>query len=175
MNILSKEVGYSLSFDTPLVFLGILYYTLSSIILRIDFGNRKLTHFLQFWKEMNFDSNNVILVAPAQVTTLIVAQVLVMPIVVPISISHEEKSEKFNRLNFKRSQQKMLFYLTTLNLTKFLTKDASNLKEDEHKIQVISVVEAWKHFDFLCRNYVMNALIDSLYNVYSYKKTIKEL
>ena len=39
----------------------------------------------------------------------------------------------------------MLFYLTTLNLTRFLTKDAPKLKEDENDIQVISVVDAWKH------------------------------
>ena len=36
----------------------------------------------------------------------------------------------------------MLFYLTTLNLTRFLTEDAPKLKEYEHDIQVISVVNA---------------------------------
>ena len=69
----------------------------------------------------------------------------------------------------------MLFYLTTLNLPRFLTEEAPKLKEDEHDIQVISVVDAWKHYDFLCRNYVMNVLIDSLYNMYADKKTIKVL
>ena len=69
----------------------------------------------------------------------------------------------------------MLFYLTTLNLKRFLIEEAPKLKEYEHDIQVISVVDAWKHFDFMCRNYVMNALIDSLYNVYTDKKIAKEL
>ena len=69
----------------------------------------------------------------------------------------------------------MLFYLTILNLARFLSEDAPKLKEDEHDIQFISVVEAWKHSDFLCKNCIMNALTDSLYNVYSDKKTIKEL
>ncbi|RVX20814.1 hypothetical protein CK203_002413 [Vitis vinifera] len=36
------------------------------------------------------------------------------------------------------------------------TVDAPKLKEDEHDIQVISAIDAWKHSDFLCRNYVMN-------------------
>ena len=67
----------------------------------------------------------------------------------------------------------MLFYMTTFNLTRFLTKEAPKLKENERDIQVISVVDAWKHYDFLCRNYVMNALTDSLYIVYSDKKTTK--
>ncbi|KAL6312007.1 hypothetical protein AAG906_017660 [Vitis piasezkii] len=102
------------------------------------------------------------------------AQVPPMLIFVPICLTGE-KPEKFSGLNFKRWQQKMLFYLTTLNLARFLTEDAPKLKEDEHDIQVISAIDAWKHSDFLCRNYVMNGLADSLYNVYSDKKTAKEL
>ena len=98
-----------------------------------------------------------------------------MPTIVPISISHGEKPEKFNGLNFKRWQQKTLFYLTTLNLATFLTKKTPKLKEDERDIQVISVVDTWKHSNFLYKNYVMNALTDSLYNVYLDKKTTKEL
>ena len=62
-----------------------------------------------------------------------------------------------------------------MNLTKFLIEDAPKLKKDVRNIQVISIVDAWKHSEFLCRNYVMNALTYSLYNVYSNKKTSKEL
>ena len=36
----------------------------------------------------------------------------------------------------------MLFYLTTLNLMIFLTKDAPKLKEDECDIQVICTIDA---------------------------------
>ena len=71
-----------------------------------------------------------------------VTQAPVMPTTVPISVSPVEKLEKFNGLNFKRWQQKMLFYLSTLNLARFLTKEAPKLKEDERDIQVISVVDA---------------------------------
>ena len=39
-------------------------------------------------------------------------------------VNHREKLEKFNELNFKRWQQSMLFYLTTLDLMRFLTEDA---------------------------------------------------
>lgn len=41
--------------------------------------------------------------------------------------------------------------------------------------RVVSAVDAWKHSDFLCRNYVLNDLHDTLYNVYSVKTTAKEL
>ncbi|GJZ31595.1 hypothetical protein Tco_0576642 [Tanacetum coccineum] len=36
-------------------------------------------------------------------------------------------------------------------------------------------VEAWKHSDFLCHNYVLNGLVGSLYNVYCKTTTAKEL
>ena len=69
----------------------------------------------------------------------------------------------------------MLFYLTKhLNFARFLIEEAHNFKEDECDIQVIIVVDAWKHYNFLCRNYVMNGLIDSLYNFYSDKKITKD-
>ncbi|KAL2526336.1 Retrovirus-related Pol polyprotein from transposon TNT 1-94 [Abeliophyllum distichum] len=94
---------------------------------------------------------------------------------VTVPVNHGEKSEKFNGSNFKRWQQKMLFYLTTLNLARFLTENTPVLQEGQGDIQAISAVDAWKYSDFLCRNYVMNGLADSLYNVYYTIKTAKEL
>ncbi|GKE14549.1 pol polyprotein, partial [Tanacetum coccineum] len=41
--------------------------------------------------------------------------------------------------------------------------------------QAVQAVEAWKHSDFLCHNYVLNGLIDPLYNVYCKTMTAKEL
>ena len=42
-----------------------------------------------------------------------------------------EKSKKFARTDFKRWQQKMIFYLTTLNLIRVLNEDPPILKEGE--------------------------------------------
>ncbi|KAL2499220.1 Uncharacterized protein Adt_24770 [Abeliophyllum distichum] len=100
-----------------------------------------------------------------QVPSFAVTQTLVPTGHVNILVNHRRKPDKFNGLNFKKWQQKMLFYLTTLNLARFLTDDAPKLNEGEGDIQAVSAVEAWKHCDFLCRNYVMNGLADSLYNV----------
>ena len=143
--------------------------------MKIGFMNKKLTHFLQFCREMDYDSNNTVPPASAQVATPTMAQVPLMPTIVPIFVSPREKPEKFNRLNFKRWQRKMLFYFAILNLTRFLTKDTLKLKEDEYDIQVISAMDTWKNSNFLCKNHVKNALTDSLYNVYSNKNTVKEL
>ena len=95
------------------------------------------------------------------------------PITVPIN--HGEKLEKFNGTEFKRWQQKILFYLTTLNLAKFLYENAPNLKENQMDRQVVAAMEAWKHADFLCKNYILNGLDNTQYNVYSSIKTSKEL
>ena len=64
--------------------------------------------------------------------------------VVPIHthVSHGEKPEKFNGNDFKRWQQKMLFYLTTLNLAKFLREDAPICSENEADRQLVVAVDA---------------------------------
>ena len=94
---------------------------------------------------------------------------------VPTHVSHGEKPEKFNENDFKRWQQKMLFYLTMLNLAKFLHKDAPVCSENEADRQVVVAVDSWKHYDFLCKNYILNGLDNTLYNVYSPIKTAREL
>ena len=89
--------------------------------------------------------------------------------------NHAEKPEKFTGLNFKRWQQKMLFYLTTLNLARFLTESPPVLAEGTSDVQSVSAIDAWKHSEYLCRNYVLNGLSDALYNVYLKVPTAKEL
>ncbi|GKA40273.1 hypothetical protein Tco_0732866, partial [Tanacetum coccineum] len=62
----------------------------------------------------------------------------------------------------------MFFYLTTLNLARFLNETAPQVKPPKEgqpsNAQAVQVVEARKHSDFLCHNYVLNGLVDSLYN-----------
>ncbi|GJX45233.1 retrovirus-related pol polyprotein from transposon TNT 1-94 [Tanacetum coccineum] len=90
--------------------------------------------------------------------------------------NHEERLEKFNGQNFKRWQQKMFFYLTTLGLARFLKETAPRVEPPtEGQSSNAQAVEAWKHSDFLCHNYVLNGLIDPLYNVYCKTTTAKEL
>ncbi|KAK1410110.1 hypothetical protein QVD17_36643 [Tagetes erecta] len=80
------------------------------------------------------------------------------PVVAPLhNLSYAEKPEKFTGVNFKRWQQKMLFYLTTLNLARFLTESALLLTDGEMDAQTVSAVQAWNHSDFLCRNYVLKS------------------
>ena len=69
----------------------------------------------------------------------------------------------------------MFFYLTTLSLQKFFKEEVPNLKEQVPEKNRFLVIEAWKHSDFLCRNYILSGLDDILYNVYSNINTSKEL
>ncbi|XP_061352128.1 uncharacterized protein LOC133297080 [Gastrolobium bilobum] len=87
-----------------------------------------------------------------------------------------EKPEKFNGFDFKRWQQKMLFYMTTLSLAHFLKEDAPKLEKGEQLDKVkVAAIEAWKHSDFLYRNYILNGLDNTLYNACNALKTSKEL
>ncbi|KAK8594089.1 hypothetical protein V6N13_125899 [Hibiscus sabdariffa] len=97
-----------------------------------------------------------------------------------VPASHNEKPAKFSGQNFKTWQQKMLFYLTTLNLAKILNEDIPTPVEGDGEGEVdlltaFNIVEAWKNSDYMCRNYILNGLVDSLYLVYSVYKTAKEL
>ena len=69
----------------------------------------------------------------------------------------------------------MLFYLTTLNLARFLNEDGPKLDIGETDKEKLVAVDAWNHFDFLCRNYVLNGMENTLYNVHSPLKTAKKL
>nr|GEV11905.1 Pol polyprotein [Tanacetum cinerariifolium] len=93
--------------------------------------------------------------------------------------NHREIPEKFNGQNFKRRQQNMFFYLTTLGLARFLKETIPQVEPpiegQSSNAQAVQAVEAWKHSNFLCHNYVLNGLIDPLYNVYCKTTTAKEL
>ncbi|XP_019261257.1 PREDICTED: uncharacterized protein LOC109239189 [Nicotiana attenuata] len=86
-----------------------------------------------------------------------------------------EKPKKISGMDFKRWQQKMFFYLTTLSLQCFISEDVPVLGEETPENERFVVTEAWKHSDFLCKNYILSCLEDGLYNVYSVMETSKEL
>ncbi|KAL2513209.1 CCHC-type domain-containing protein [Abeliophyllum distichum] len=110
---------------------------------------------------------------------------VIPPVVVPIvaphttvhsnSVPHGEKSEKFIGVEFKRWHQKMLFYLTALNLAKFLNEDSPAIQEGENNWTSLIALDVWKHSDFLCKNYILNGLDNTLYNVYCSKQSAKDL
>ncbi|XP_019084335.1 PREDICTED: receptor-like protein 12 [Camelina sativa] len=90
--------------------------------------------------------------------------------------NHIEKPFVFRGVDFKRWQQKMLFYLTTLNLAQYVTSEAPELPvEGDISDEIIKASEAWTQNEFLCNNYILNALDDSLYDVYHIFQSPKQL
>ncbi|XP_070049711.1 uncharacterized protein [Nicotiana tomentosiformis] len=69
----------------------------------------------------------------------------------------------------------MFFYLNTLSLHKFIKEDVPVLSELTLENERYIVTEAWKHSDFLCKNYILSGLEDDPYNIYSNVKISKEL
>ncbi|KAL6342905.1 hypothetical protein AAG906_016924 [Vitis piasezkii] len=68
---------------------------------------------------------------------------------VPIKAgTHHEKPEKFNGDDFKSWQQKMFFYLTTLNLVHVLKEEYPKALEQPTN-ETFNITKAWKHSDFL--------------------------
>ncbi|XP_060186796.1 uncharacterized protein LOC132616199 [Lycium barbarum] len=86
-----------------------------------------------------------------------------------------EKPAKFTGANFNGWQQRMFFWLTTLGMQKFTSEDPPVPATDMPDNQKFMVTEAWKQADFLCKGYILSALEDDLYNVYSEIETSKEL
>ncbi|KAM3222053.1 hypothetical protein P3L10_021323 [Capsicum annuum] len=93
----------------------------------------------------------------------------------PPAMAPAEKLDKFAGIDFKRWQQKIFLYLTTLCLQRFTFEEAPKVPEETSDQKRFVIVEAWKHSDFLCKNYILNGLQDELYNVYNEIKTTKEL
>ncbi|XP_070007831.1 uncharacterized protein [Nicotiana sylvestris] len=64
---------------------------------------------------------------------------------------------------------------TPAHAMRFIKEDPPVLAEGTPDDERFVVTEAWKHSDFLCKNYILSCLEDSLYNVYSVMETSKAL
>ncbi|KAL1544054.1 cleavage and polyadenylation specificity factor subunit 1-like [Salvia divinorum] len=87
-----------------------------------------------------------------------------------------EKPSKFVEMDFKRWQQKMLFYQIILEVVNFLREDELPApSEDKTRVDVYINYDNWRKGDYLYKNFILSALDDSLYNVYSVVPTSKEM
>ncbi|CAM8965270.1 unnamed protein product [Rhodiola kirilowii] len=69
----------------------------------------------------------------------------------------------------------MHFYLRQLGLARYLTEETPTVSDEECDPQVLMTFNTGKDEDYMCRNYVLNSLNDTLYNVYCIKSSAKEL
>lgn len=66
-----------------------------------------------------------------------------------------------------------MFYLTTLNLNRFLVEEPPTVQEGENSVWNAAAVDAWHHSDYLSRNYILSYLSDDLFGVYRTLNTAK--
>ncbi|VFR01020.1 unnamed protein product [Cuscuta campestris] len=81
---------------------------------------------------------------------------------------------KFTGVDFKIWQQRMLFWLTTLNLARYLREDPPVVGENADE-PTVQAKEAWIANNYTCLNLILNCLSDALYAVYSRAASAKEL
>ena len=88
--------------------------------------------------------SDIIASATKSSTTNPIVTITLVPIQnhVQVPINHGEKSKKFNGIEFKRWQQKMMFYFITLNLARCLHEESPVLKNGESDWQVVAAVDA---------------------------------
>ncbi|GKC12409.1 DNA polymerase zeta catalytic subunit-like protein, partial [Tanacetum coccineum] len=98
--------------------------------------------------------------------------------------SHVEKPEKFKGSDFHRWQQKMLFYLTSLHVSYVFTDskpvdpylvDGQNVPTKAQMADYEKAASQWNHNEYNCKKYILNALDDSLYDIYSTFATAREI
>ena len=68
----------------------------------------------------------------------------------------------------------MLFYLTTIGLAKLLREDPLVAPKGQQGMEVTNAIGAWNHLEFLCQNYILNGLSNTLY-LFSNKEIAKTL
>ena len=65
-----------------------------------------------------------------------------------VALASAEKPAKFSGVDFKRWQQKMFFYLTTLSLHRFINENVSVMSDETSPEEPFIVTEASTHSDF---------------------------
>ena len=84
------------------------------------------------------------------------------------------KLERFDGGNFRCWQKKMHFLLTTLNVAYVLKTPYPKEQENETLAQTWERTK-WENDDYICKGHILNALADSLFDIYQLVETAKEL
>ncbi|XP_073064121.1 uncharacterized protein [Primulina eburnea] len=103
---------------------------------------------------MQRETGHVLPTMPTQV----VPHVTPRAAAVAILASYGEKPEKFTGVDFKRWQQKMLFYLTMLNLARFFSENALNSKRVREMLNLL--MRKYKTEDVGAKNFLVGRFLD---------------
>ena len=88
-----------------------------------------------------------------------------------------QKLAKFEGVGFRRWQKKMHFLLTTLNVVYVLATPRPPLPQagEEEPLETVRRRAKWDSDDYVCRGHILNALSDSLFDLYQNAENAKAL
>ncbi|CAM8944812.1 unnamed protein product [Rhodiola kirilowii] len=84
------------------------------------------------------------------------------------------KLEKFEGVNFRRLQKNMHFLLTSLKVVHVLSTPMP-AADDNGPIDAIRKRRKWENDDYICRDHILNGMIDNLFDVYQNVESAKKL
>ncbi|GAA0145540.1 hypothetical protein LIER_05714 [Lithospermum erythrorhizon] len=109
-------------------------------------------------------------IPPAFATTVTLSP---QPPIVPVMQKNDQpKPPVFSGQNFKRWREQVIFYLTSLNLQRFLVEEPPTVQDNG--VWSLVAVDSWRHSDYLSQNYLLTYLSDDLYSVYKTYATTKQ-
>ena len=89
-------------------------------------------------------------------------------------ISNFTKLVKFVGVDFRRWQKKKMILLTTLNVAYVISTPKSE-KVENKTLEQSRKRGKWEIDDFICQGHILNGIQDSLFDIYQYHESAKEL
>ncbi|XP_010418973.1 PREDICTED: uncharacterized protein LOC104704615 [Camelina sativa] len=94
----------------------------------------------------------------------------------PPSASQGMMPDKFDgKAGFKTWQNKMHYYLVSMNMERYLTEDPPTLPQGDIDVYVVGSMDSWAQGDYCCKGQILNRLVNDLYDLYSMYKTSKAM
>jgi LTR polyprotein gag-polypeptide-like protein len=88
--------------------------------------------------------------------------------------SNFAKLEKFVGVDFRCRQKKIMFLLTTFSVNYVISSPKPEESQNETLDQARKRSK-WENDDFICRGHILNGMQDSLFDIYQYHESAKEL
>ncbi|GJY29335.1 zinc finger, CCHC-type containing protein [Tanacetum coccineum] len=85
------------------------------------------------------------------------------------------KLEKFEGVDFRRWQKKMHFMLSSMSVVYVLSTPTPEDGGENPTVEQVRKKAKWDNDDYVCRGLILNGMSDSLFDVYQYVETSKEL
>nr|GLL46133.1 uncharacterized protein LOC109168281 [Ipomoea trifida] len=84
------------------------------------------------------------------------------------------KLEQFERVGFRRWQKKIKFLLAALNVA-YVLSTPKPVEQENGTLEATRRRLKWENDDLACRGHILNGMSDTLFDIYQYKESSKDL